>query len=70
MNQFTFEVKNRGTGRLDQVRCTARTAQIARTHIVAEYGRTYTVADEPSIIDPPHQCLGEIDASSAEHEIS
>ena len=69
MHQFTFEIKHRSSGRIDQVRCTARTAPIARANIVAEYGRTYAVADEPSIIDPPHKCLGEIDASSQEHEI-
>lgn len=65
MKQFEFSIISKRTGRADHVRATARSAEIARAHIVSEYGSAYTVADLFCDIHAPHQFAGEIDCTSA-----
>lgn len=60
--QFTYTL-TKGE-RVDQVRCTAKTAELARAVIASEYGPAYTVSPEPIAIGEPHRILGEIDATA------
>jgi len=64
MKQFTYEVTHRASGRVERIRATAKTAPIARAHIVDYYGAQFDVADLFCDIDPPHRVLGEIDCTA------
>lgn len=63
MRQYTYEATNRRTGRIEQIRATARTPEIARAAIVNYYGQQFDILDTYADIDPPHQTLGEIDCT-------
>ena len=63
MNQYTYEATNRRTSRIEHIRATARTPEIARAAIVNYYAEQFDVAELFADIDPPHQTLGEIDCS-------
>lgn len=65
MKQYTFEARHRKTNRLERIRATARTPEIARWHIVNYYGSQFDIADLYCDIDPPHRILGEIDCSDS-----
>lgn len=64
MKQYTFEARNRTRGNIERIRATARTAEIARWHIVNYYGDQFDIADLHCDIDPPHYTLGEIDCTA------
>jgi hypothetical protein len=65
MNQFEFEAIPRHSGRVERIRATAKTADIARAHIVNYYGSQFDIAGLCCDIRPAHQVLGEIDCTSA-----
>ena len=64
MKQFEYEVISRATGRVEHVRATAISSDIARAQIVLVYGSQFDVAGLHSGINPPHRIVGEIDCSS------
>ena len=64
MKQYTYEATNRRTGRIEHIRATARTADIARAAIVDYYGQQFDILESCCDINPPHSILGEIDCSS------
>lgn len=68
MKQYEFEAMNRKRGNVERIRATAKTAAIARAHIVNYYGEQFDVLETYCDINPPHYILGEIDCSSPEHE--
>lgn len=59
--QYTYTIQK--GERVDHVRCTARTAEIARAAIAHDY-RAWTVSPEPVDVGEPHRILGEIDATA------
>ena len=63
MRQYTYEITNRRTGRIERARATAASAAIARAQIVLAYGTQFAVADLYADIDPAHHTLGEIDCA-------
>ena len=63
MKQYEYQLINKTSGRVEHVRATAKTADIARLQIVLMYGRQFEVLDLYSNINPPHHVLGEIDCS-------
>jgi len=63
MKQFEYEVISRATGRVEHVRATAVSSDIARAQIVLVYIAQFDVADLYSDINPPHRIIGEIDCS-------
>ena len=63
MKQFEYEVISRATGRVEHVRATAISPDIARAQIVLVYGSQFDVAGLYSGINPPHRIVGEIDCS-------
>jgi hypothetical protein len=63
MKQFEYQITNRATGRIEHVRATAASPDIARAQIVLFYSPQFDVADLYSDINPPHRILGEIDCS-------
>jgi len=63
MKQFEYEVISRATGRVEHVRATAISSDIARAQIVLVYGSQFDVAGLYSGINPPHRIVGEIDCS-------
>jgi len=64
MKQYEYQIINRATGRVEHVRATAVSPDIARAQIVLAYASQFDVADLYSDINPPHRVLGEIDCSS------
>lgn len=68
MRQYEFTATHRTRGNVEQIRATARCAAVARWHIVNYYGNDYSISEEPTGNNEPHQVLGEIDATSHEHE--
>ena len=68
MRQYEFEAIHRTRGNVERLRATARTAQVARWHIVNYYGDQFDVMELHRDINPPHHIAGEIDASSPAHE--
>ena len=65
MKQYEFEAVPRHAGRIEGIRATAKTAEIARAHIVNYYGSQFTIAELCCDVRPAHHVLGEIDCSSA-----
>jgi hypothetical protein len=63
MQQFEFELINTRTGRVEQKRATAKTAEIARAQIVLMYGRQFAISAAPVAVYAPHYILGEIDCA-------
>jgi len=63
MKQYEYQIINRATGRIEHIRATAATADIARAQIVLSYGSQFDVADLFCDINPPHHVIGEIDCS-------
>ncbi len=61
MHQYTFEA-TAPNGVWAPIRCTAPDPEWARAQVAHAY-QGWTVRPEPSEIQPPHHCLGEIDAS-------
>ena len=66
MKQYTYEATNRRTGRIEHLRATARTPEIARAAIVNYYADQFEIADLYADINPAHQTLGEIDCSEVQ----
>ena len=64
MRQFEFEATLRHTGRIERIRATAKTQDIARAHIVNYYGSQFEIAGLCCDIRPAHYVLGEIDCTS------
>lgn len=65
MKQYEFEAVHRTRRNVERIRATARTAAIARAHIVDYYGDQFDVAELCCDVNPPHRVLGEIDCTSA-----
>ena len=63
MKQYSFEITNKKTGRVEHARATAKTDAIARAQIVLAYGQQFDVSDLFSDVEPAHHVLGEIDCS-------
>lgn len=63
MKQFEFEAIHRTRGKVERIRATARTQEIARAHIVNYYGTQFDVAGFCCDVNPPHHVLGEIDCT-------
>ena len=63
MKQYTYSIIDKQTGHANQVRCTAPKPEWARLQVLLIYGQECEVAESFCDIDPPHQVLGEIDAS-------
>ena len=63
MKQYEYQLINKKSNRVDHVRATAKTPDIARNQIILKYGRDFEVADLFCDINPPHHILGEIDCS-------
>lgn len=64
MKQYTYDATNRRTGRVEQLRATANTPEVARAAIVDYYADQFDVNELFADIDPPHQTLGEIDCTN------
>ena len=63
MRQYTYEITNRRTGRIERARATAASDAIARAQILMVYGTQFAVADLYADIDPAHRILGEINCA-------
>jgi hypothetical protein len=63
MKQYEYQMFNKKNGRLEHVRATAKTEEIARLQIMLTYGNQFDVMDGYSNINPPHKIFGEIDCS-------
>jgi hypothetical protein len=63
MKQFEYQIMNKTSGRIEYIRATARTAEIARMQIILVYGKQFDVMDLYSDINSPHFICGEIDCS-------
>jgi hypothetical protein len=64
MKQYTYEATNRRTGRVEHIRATASTPDIARAAIVEYYADQFEISELFADIDPPHHTLGEIDCAA------
>ena len=63
MKQYEFEVRNKRTGAVDQVRATANNQITAYLAIKAGYGNQYEIGQWPLQVRPAHAVLGEIDCT-------
>jgi hypothetical protein len=63
MRQYTFEIVNKKTGKVDHVRATAASPEIARNQIVLTCGLSHNIMGLYCNVNPAHHTLGEIDCS-------
>jgi len=63
MKQYQYDIIHKQTEKVNHVRATAASPEIARAQIVLMYGSSHIVCELFSDINPPHQVLGEIDCS-------
>lgn len=66
MKQYEFEVRNKRTGAVDQVRVTAPSRALAWANAVEEY-TGHHVDPLPLAVRPAHAVAGEIDATNADY---
>ena len=64
MRQYTYEITDKRSKRVEHARATAASPTIARAQIVLFYGSQFDVAELFSDINKAHHTLGEIDCSS------